>query len=117
MPLWWCSCVVPGEEGPAERAGVLERAEAVGELGPVLEGLELGLGEGVVVGDVRPAVGLGDAEVGEQQGHRLGGHRRAAVGVDRELAGLDALLGAGLVDQPLGQRARSRCSATIQPTT
>jgi hypothetical protein len=34
---------------------------------------------------VRAAVGLGDAEVGEQQRGRLGGHRRAAVGVDGEL--------------------------------
>ena len=50
--------VVPGEERAAEGPGVLDGAEAVGKVGLVLEGLELGLGERVVVGDVRPAVGL-----------------------------------------------------------
>ena len=41
--------VVPAEEPAAEGAGVLDGAEAVGEVGPVLEGLELALGERVVV--------------------------------------------------------------------
>ena len=50
------------------------------------------------------AVRLGDAEIGEQERHRLGGHRRAAVGVDGQLVTPDALLGAGLADQHLGQR-------------
>ena len=50
-----------------------------------------------------PAVGLGDAEVGEQQRDRLGGHRGAAVGVDGQLPAADALLRAGLGDQLLGQ--------------
>src|SRR5207244_11009089 len=59
--------VVPGEEVAAEAAPVFERTETVREAGPVLEGLELRLGEWVVVRDVRPRVALGDAEVGEQQ--------------------------------------------------
>ena len=33
--------VVPGEEGDEERAGVLDAGEAVGEVGPVLQGLGL----------------------------------------------------------------------------
>jgi hypothetical protein len=37
--------VVPAEEVPAEGPGLLDRGEAVREVGPVLEGLELGLGE------------------------------------------------------------------------
>ena len=41
--------VVPAEEVLAERAGVLDRTEPVGELGPVLEGLELALAVGGVV--------------------------------------------------------------------
>jgi hypothetical protein len=41
--------VVPGEEGLAERLGVLVGSEPVREVRPVLEGLELGLGEGVVM--------------------------------------------------------------------
>ena len=46
--------VVPGEEPLAERLGVLVGPEPRREVGPVLEGLELGLGEGVVIGDVGP---------------------------------------------------------------
>lgn len=44
--------VVPAEEGLAERPGVLDRAELLRD-GPVLQGLEAGLGVGVVVGAVR----------------------------------------------------------------
>jgi hypothetical protein len=39
--------VVPAEELLAERPGVLERAEPVGEARPVLQGLELALGIGL----------------------------------------------------------------------
>src|SRR5262245_19541306 len=53
--------VVTGEEDLAEAAGVLDRAEAFGKLGPVLQGLELTFRERVVIGEVGPAVGLGDA--------------------------------------------------------
>ena len=42
--------VVPGEERAAEQACGLDRVEPVGEVGPVLQGLELGLAVGVVVG-------------------------------------------------------------------
>ena len=52
--------VVPGEEGDEERAGVLDAGEAVGEVGPVLQGLEVGLAVRVVVGDVWAGVGLGE---------------------------------------------------------
>lgn len=44
--------VVPAEEGPGPGTGVLRGAEAVGEVGPVLEGLEVGLGVGVVVSGI-----------------------------------------------------------------
>src|SRR6185436_15903747 len=54
--------VVPAEEVLAEGARFLDRGEAVREAGAVLQGLELGLGVRVVVGDVRAGVGLGDAE-------------------------------------------------------
>ena len=54
--------VVPAEEVPAESRGVLDAAEALREVGPVLEGLEARLGERVVVGDVRSRMRLGDAE-------------------------------------------------------
>ena len=58
----------------------------VGEVGSVLQGLEVRLAEGVVVAGVGSAVGLGDPQVGEQQGDRLGLHAGATVGVQRELA-------------------------------
>ena len=48
--------VVPGEELVPVGTGVLDRAKAIGERRPVLEGLELRLRERVVVGDVRAAV-------------------------------------------------------------
>jgi hypothetical protein len=98
--------VVPGEEPLAERLGVLVGAEPGREVRPVLEGLELGLGEGVVVRDLRPAVRGDHAEGGQQQGHGLGCHRGAAVGVNGELIGCDVLALATLGDQDLGQRGR-----------
>lgn len=95
--------VVPGEEGDEERAGVLDAGEAVGEVGPVLQGLEVGLAVRVVVGDVWAGVGLGDTEVGQEERHRFGGHRGAVVGVDGQLVGVDVLLGDGVGQEPLGQ--------------
>jgi hypothetical protein len=59
---------------------------------------------------------LGDAEVGEQERDRLGAHRAAAVGVDREPVAGDLLLGQRFGDQPLARLAVSRCW-TVQPTT
>ena len=50
--------VVPAEEGAAEGPGVLQGAESVREAGVVFERLELGLRVGIVVADLRPAVGL-----------------------------------------------------------
>jgi hypothetical protein len=46
--------VVPSEQRAADLTRMLERAEAVGEVGPVLEGPEVGLREGIVVADVGP---------------------------------------------------------------
>jgi hypothetical protein len=57
--------VVPREEDVALGPDILEGAEPLWEVGPVLEGLELSLGKGAVVGDMRPAVGLRHTEVGE----------------------------------------------------
>ncbi len=95
--------VVPAEEVLAEGAGVLDRTESVGEGGAVLEGRELALAVWVVVADVRAGVRLGDAEVGQELGDLLGGHRGTAVGVDGQLVTGDVLLGDGLVQQPLGK--------------
>ena len=103
MPEWRCLVLYQAKKCLAVGAGVLDAAEALREVGAVLERLELRLGVGVVVGDVRPAVGLGDAQIGEQGGDRLGAHAGAAVGVEGERAGLDVVPGHGLGDQLLGQ--------------
>ena len=57
--------IVPVEEAAAEAFGVLNAAEAFGEAGRVLQRLEMTFGERVVVGDVRPNVRPGNAEIGE----------------------------------------------------
>src|SRR5450830_1260464 len=98
--------VVPGEEPLAEDAPLLDRAEAAGKLRAVLQGLELRLREGVVVGHVGPAVGLFDTQVRQELGHGPRAHRASAVGVSGQLAGGDPLLAAGLGDQLRGQGRR-----------
>lgn len=91
--------VVVAEEGAAKGPSVLNRTETPRKLWAVLQRLELRFGVGVVVGDVRPRVGLGHAQVGQQHRQRLAAHRSAAVGVDRQLARLDALTTADRFDQ------------------
>src|SRR5438046_1681035 len=49
-------------------------------------------------------MGLGDAEMAEKLSNPDRMHGRSAVGVQGELTRIDALLGAGLGDQALGQR-------------
>ena len=60
--------VVPLEEVLAVGARILDAAEAFGELGTVFERFELGFGVRIVVGDVRPAVGLGNLQIDQQGG-------------------------------------------------
>ena len=60
--------VVPREELLTEGATVLNRAEALGKLGAVLHRAKLAFRIRVVIGDVRTAMGLGDAQVGQQKG-------------------------------------------------
>jgi hypothetical protein len=97
-------CGVPGEEDVAVGARVLDGAEPLRKRRPVLQRLELGLRERVVVGDMRVGMGFGHAQVGKQKGDGLRGHRRPALGVDGQLITGDPLPGAGLADEPLGER-------------
>ena len=76
--------VVPVEELLAVSASVLDRAEAIGEVGSVLQGFELRLGVRIVIRDVRAAVGLGDIEVDEERSDGLRSHAGAAIGMERE---------------------------------
>src|ERR1022692_263108 len=72
----------------------------------------MALREGIVVGDVRAAVGLGDAQIGEQKGHGLGGHGGTPVGVEGELAGDDLVdRRSGTSPSPRDCRAGSRRSS------
>src|ERR1035437_5857 len=95
--------VIPLEELLTEGAAVLYAAEAVRKLRAVLHGSELAFRIRVVVGNIRSAVALGDAQVGHQKGDRLGFHDPAAVGVNGELAGGDLVLADGFLDEFLGQ--------------
>lgn len=54
--------VVPAKEVSIEGPGLFDRGESVGEDGPVLEGLELRLRIGIIVGDMRARMRLGDTE-------------------------------------------------------
>jgi hypothetical protein len=58
--------VVPLEEGLAEAARVFDGTEAVRETRAVFEGAELAFRIRIVIGDMRTAVGLDDAEIGQQ---------------------------------------------------
>ena len=46
---------------------------------------------------------FGDAEIGEEERDGFRGHRGASVGVDRQLTGVDVLLGDGVGQEPLGE--------------
>jgi hypothetical protein len=59
----------------------------------------------------------GDSEIGEQISHQLAAHRRAAVGMDRQLVRADRLLLTRGRDQPLREACALGAPATIQPTT
>ena len=99
IPEMAVGVVVPVDERAAVSAGALDVVEAGGELGAVLQGLEVRLRVGVVAGGVRPRVRACDPEVGEQERDRLGALRRAAVGMQGEHLGCDLLLLSGLIDQ------------------
>ena len=90
--------VVPSEQVPQEPSAVLFRPETIGEAGAILEGLELGLGVWVVVGEVGPRHRLGNPQVRQQQGHGLAGHGWAQIRVHRELTLHDPLPPAGLLE-------------------
>ncbi len=107
--------VVPLEEAAAEGQRVFVAAEALREGRLVLEGLELCLGVRVVVAHMRPAVGLGHAEIGQEMSHRLGDHGRAVVGVHGQLPGPETLLGVGILEQALGEGRALALALSQQP--
>ena len=69
----------------------------------VLQGLELGLGERIVIRDLGSAQRAGHAEIGEELSRALARHRSSSIGVQGQDLGLDAMLQATLLDKPAGQ--------------
>ena len=67
MPMLF---VVPLEKALAKSSCIFNATKTLREIRPVLEGLELRLGKRVIITCVGPAVRLGDAKIGEEQGHR-----------------------------------------------
>ena len=63
-------------------------------------------GYGLFTADMRPAVAPGGTKIGQQQRHRLGAHRGAAVGMQGELPAGDAFLVAGGGDEWVGEPGR-----------
>jgi hypothetical protein len=76
--------IVSIEEAATKGLGVLDAAEARRKLRLVFHSFGAAFRERIVIGRVRPAVGFGDAEIGEQQCRGLGKHRTAAVGVQSD---------------------------------
>jgi len=71
--------VVPVEELLAVSAGILDRAEAIGEVRSVLQSFELRLRVGIVIRDMRAAVGFGDVEIDQERGDGLGSHADTVI--------------------------------------
>jgi hypothetical protein len=57
--------IIPLKERVAKSPSIFQRTEAFGEIRPILERLELGLGKRVIVTEIRPRMGLGDAQIGQ----------------------------------------------------
>src|SRR3954453_3015110 len=98
--------VIPAEEASAERAAIFNPAKTLREPWPVFERLKLGFGIRIIVGAMRTRVAPGDAQIGHEQRHGLGGHGRAAIGMDGQLVGEDVVLTDGLGDELLSQLGR-----------
>ena len=84
--------VVPLEELLAEGAAVLDAAEAIWKIRPVLHGSD------------RAAVALGDTQVGHKEVDFMTG---PSVGMNGELAGRDLVLADGFLNKCLASSAPS----------
>jgi len=63
--------VVPAKELVTKDPGILDGAEPLRELRAVFQGLELGLGVGIVIAHMGSTVRFGHAQIGKEMGHRL----------------------------------------------
>ena len=85
---------------------MFDRPKALGKIRPVLERFERRLRIRIVVRDLGACVRLGDAAIGEQEGHRPRRHGGAAIGVARELSAAHPLARAAGGAEALGERRR-----------
>jgi hypothetical protein len=95
--------VVPLKEWARPRARIRQAAELGRKVGPIFQRLELCLRIRIVVRDVRPRMGLGYAQVGQQLRDTLGCHGTPAIGVQRELITANPFFGTRFGDEYLGQ--------------
>lgn len=98
--------VIPVKEVLTEGPGILNTPKAVREPGSIFQGLELGLGKGVVVGDMGAAEVFGDPQIRQELGHPLGGHGAAAIRMDGQRIGANILFTTAFLNQTLGQKGR-----------
>jgi hypothetical protein len=61
--------IVPGEECLTKGPGILNGTEPFREFGPLLHGLELRFGIGIVITDRGSRMALGDPKIGHKQGN------------------------------------------------
>jgi hypothetical protein len=66
--------VVPVEKGNTEGTGVFDGTKTGRKLRSILEGLELRFRIWVVIARMGTTMGLRDPQIGQEKGHRLGGH-------------------------------------------
>src|ERR1700677_3942720 len=101
--------VVPGEELATKCPCLFDVIEALREIRSILQRLELRLRIRVIVGDVRPRMAPGHAQIGKEKGDGLGGHRAAAIRMNGEGVRKNALTGRGLLEQ----KARERLAFSV----
>lgn len=95
--------LVPSEELLRKGSGILNRAKAFRETGPVFQSPEVTFRIRVIVGDVRAAVGFDDPQIRHQKGIGFGCHGRTPIRVNSQLARLKFLLSAGIPNECCGQ--------------
>ena len=84
--------VVPAEERATEDFDLALILEPSRKRGMVLQGLELGLGERIVIRHLRSAQRAGHPEIGEELSRALARHRSSSIRVQDQDLGLDAAL-------------------------
>jgi len=83
--------LIPRKKGSAPRPGIFQGAKAIGEIGSILEGFEVGFRIGIVITDMGSGVTLDHPQIDPQFTHRLGDHGTTPVGMEGQLIGGNAL--------------------------